>query len=63
MGGLAVSVPFHSTDPAPLILAVSHTACHVHTATCRQGEGERYVEGGGGRGREVEGGGGGRGVA
>jgi len=32
VGRLAVSVPFYATDPAPLKLAISLTAGHVHAA-------------------------------
>ena len=44
VGGLTVSVPWYSTNPAPLKLAGSHATGHVHTATW--GGGRRKREGG-----------------
>lgn len=32
--GLAISIPFHSTYPAPLVFTLHHRAHHVHAATC-----------------------------
>ena len=41
VGGLTVSVPWYSTNPAPLKLAGSHATGHVHTATWGGGRRKR----------------------